>query len=78
MTNMQITTLFGSLTLLFAVILIILVLLQRPQTDSAGAFSSEGGTGTHTRRGAEKTIFRATILVAILFVVSSIASLLTA
>jgi preprotein translocase subunit SecG len=73
---MQITTLFGSLTLLFAVLLVILVLLQRPQTDSAGAFSSEAGTNTHTRRGGEKTVFQATILIAILFVASSVATLL--
>lgn len=73
---MQITTIFGSLTLLFAVLLVILVLLQRPQTDSAGAFSSEAGTNTHTRRGAEKTVFQATILIAILFAISSIATLL--
>ena len=73
---MQITTLFGSLTLLFAVLLVILILLQRPQTDSAGAFSSEGGSGTHTRRGAEKTIFQSTILIGILFAAASIATLL--
>jgi protein translocase SecG subunit len=75
---MQIASLSPILTLVFGIILIALILLQRPQTDSAGAFSSEGGTGTHTRRGAEKTIFRATILVSILFVVFSLVSIILA
>ncbi len=73
---MQITSLAPILTLVFGVLLMVLILLQRPQTDSAGAFSSEGGTGTHTRRGAEKTIYRATILVSVLFVVSALLSVI--
>lgn len=75
---MQITSISPILTLVFGVILIVLILLQRPQTDSAGAFSSEGGTGTHTRRGSEKTVFQLTILVSILFVVSSLVSIIAA
>jgi preprotein translocase subunit SecG len=75
---MQITSLSAILTLVFGVILIVLILLQRPQTDSAGAFSSEGGTGTHTRRGAEKTVFQLTIVISILFVVSSLISIVAA
>jgi protein translocase SecG subunit len=73
---MQITSLAPMLTLVFGVLLTVLILLQRPQTDSAGAFSSEGGTGTHTRRGAEKNIFRATILASVLFVLSALVSVI--
>ena len=69
---MQIATITPVLTVVFGVLLMILILLQRPQTDSAGAFSSEGGTGTHTRRGAEKTFFRMTIISGVLFVASAL------
>ena len=60
-----------------SVILIILVLLQRSDASAGGAFggSDEGGI-TRTRRGPEKAIFLATIVVAILFVVLSIATLI--
>jgi preprotein translocase subunit SecG len=71
---MQIATISPVLTLIFGVLLIVLVLLQRPQTDSAGAFSTDGGSGTHTRRGGEKLIFNATITAAILFVVFALLS----
>ena len=54
-----------------AVLLIILVLLQRANTDAGGAFSSDGVTGVPLqKRGAELVLHRATILTAILFVVS--------
>lgn len=72
---MNLATIIPQITLVLGVVLIVLILLQRPQTDSAGAFSSEGGSAAHTRRGAEKTIFRATILVAVLFALSSIIAL---
>lgn len=73
---MQIATISPTLTLVFGILLMVLVLLQRPQTDSAGAFSSEGGSNTHTRRGAEKTLFRMTILVAILFVSTALLNII--
>lgn len=54
-----------------AVLLIILVLLQRANTDAGGAFSQDGSTGVPIqKRGAELVLHRATILVAILFVAS--------
>ena len=54
-----------------AVLLIILVLLQRANTDAGGAFSQDGSTGVPLqKRGAELVLHRATILVAISFVVS--------
>jgi protein translocase SecG subunit len=61
-----------------AVLLIALVLLQRANTDAGGAFSQDGGTGVSLqKRGAELTLHRATILVAILFVVSTAYELLS-
>ena len=57
--------------LILAILLIVLVLMQRANTDASGALGTDGGSGmVLEKRGAEKTIFRATILVAILFVIS--------
>lgn len=60
------TTLLTTLSLVLSGIVIALVLLQRPETDSAGAFSVDGG-GTHTRRGAEKMVFQLTAIAGVLF-----------
>jgi protein translocase SecG subunit len=54
---------------ILSVILIILVLIQRSNTDAGGAFSSDSN-GTFKRRGLEKTIYQSTILVATLFSIS--------
>jgi protein translocase SecG subunit len=72
---MQIATISPVLTLIFGVLIMILVLLQKPQTDSAGAFSADSGSSTRTRRGGEKMIFTITIVVSILFVLSAILTL---
>jgi protein translocase SecG subunit len=61
-----------------SIILIVLVLLQQSEADLGSAFG--GGetlnTPSHTRRGLEKGIFIATIVVGILFAASSLAALL--
>lgn len=57
--------------LVLAILLIALVLIQRANTDASGAFGADGGSGaTLKKRGAEKTVYRLTILVALLFVAS--------
>ncbi len=49
------------------------VLLQRSDASLGAAFGSDSATGGHfTRRGFEKLLFNATILIAILFVISTI------
>ncbi len=54
-----------------AILLIVLVLVQKANTDASGALSADGGMSIATqKRGAEKNIFRATILVAVVFAVS--------
>lgn len=62
--------------IILSVILIVLVLLQQNEASVGAAFGGgdEGGM-THTRRGPEKAIFLATIVVAVLFAASSIAAL---
>jgi protein translocase SecG subunit len=62
-------TLILASNIILAVLLIVLITIQRSNTDSGGAFSSES-SGTFKRRGAEKTIYRATVLVSILFALS--------
>lgn len=54
-------------------LLIALVLLQKTGAGVGGAFGGGDSfsSGFHTRRGFEKTIFRLTIIVGILFVVSA-------
>lgn len=49
------------------------VLLQRSDAGLGTAFGTDSSTGGHfTRRGLEKLLFNATILIAILFVISTI------
>lgn len=49
------------------------VLLQRSEASLGATFGADNATGGHfTRRGMEKLLFNATILVAILFVISTI------
>ena len=57
---------------LVAVLLILAILVQNR---SSGLSSSMGGSGVVrvTKRGAEKVIYRATIVLAILFVLGSLA-----
>jgi preprotein translocase subunit SecG len=63
--------------IVLSILLIIGVLLQRSETGIGGAFgSADLNTNFHTRRGAEKVIFNATIVIAILFVLSAIIALL--
>lgn len=63
--------------LILAILLIILVLIQRANTDASGAFGADGGSNASLeKRGAEKSLHRLTIIVAILFVLSLASSLL--
>lgn len=53
------------------------VLLQRTGASLGGAFGGDNFTsGFHTRRGLEKTLFSATIVIGILFAVSALVNLL--
>lgn len=57
--------------LILAILLIALVLIQRANTDASGAFGADGGSSaTLEKRGAEKSLHRLTIIVAVLFVAS--------
>ncbi|MEK7151768.1 MAG: preprotein translocase subunit SecG [Patescibacteria group bacterium] len=57
--------------IVLAALLIITILLQQRGSGLSGAFGGEGGVYS-TRRGVEKIIFRATIVIAILFFCTSV------
>ncbi len=61
-----------------SIALIILVLIQRSQGDAGGMFGGEGTSFLQTRRGAERFIFVLTVIVAIVFVAGSFASIILA
>ncbi len=55
-----------------AVILIVLILIQKNDGDAGGAFGGGHEASWHVRRGGEKFVFIFTVLIAILFVASVI------
>lgn len=60
-----------------AALLITVVLLQKTGAGVGGAFGGDGfSSGFHTRRGIEKTLFRATIIIGLLFVASALLAFL--
>ena len=60
-----------------SVLLIATILLQQTGANLGGAFGgSDNSTGFNTRRGAEKVLFYATIIIAILFAASALLALI--
>ena len=59
-----------------SVLLIIAILMQRTGASLGGAFGADNfSSGFHTRRGIERTLFNATIVLGILFAVSALINL---
>jgi protein translocase SecG subunit len=60
--------------IILSIVLVISILLQKSDSGIGGAFGSgnDGGATYHTRRGFDKFLFRLTIVLATLLVVSSI------
>ena len=60
-----------------SVLLVIAVVLQQSEAGLGGAFGGSRFSGVHyTRRGAEKFLFNATIVLGVLFVLASLAALM--
>lgn len=60
-----------------SVLLIACVLMQRTGASLGGAFGADNfSSGFHTRRGLERTLFHATIVLGILFALSALVNLL--
>lgn len=64
--------------LILSVILVAAILLQRTGAQVGGAFggSDNFSSAFHTRRGFEKVLFIATIVIAVLFAVSALINLI--
>ena len=63
--------------IVLSVLLMVAILLQRTGASLGGAFGADNfSSGFHTRRGLEKTLFRATIVLAVLFALSALVHLL--
>lgn len=63
--------------IVLSVLLIGAIILQRTGATLGGAFGSDNfSSGFHTRRGLEKTLFRGTIVLGILFALSALVNLL--
>ncbi|KKW34490.1 MAG: Preprotein translocase, SecG subunit [Candidatus Giovannonibacteria bacterium GW2011_GWA2_53_7] len=59
-----------------SILLVAAILLQQSKEGLGSAFGGDSGGGvSYTKRGAEKTLFSATIILAILFAISSVLSL---
>lgn len=68
---------FSIAEIIIAVLLIALVLIQERSSGISGVFGGGGGDASYqTRRGTEKIVFMATIIVAIAFVALSILKLI--
>ena len=69
------TNLFNYLQIAIAILLMIAILLQHRGTSLGGAFGGEGNV-YRSRRGAEKFLFYATIVLAVIFVGLAVANML--
>ena len=61
--------------IVLSVLLIGAILLQQKGGGLGSAFGGMGGSSYHTKRGFEKVLFFSTIILGILFTVSTVASL---
>ncbi len=75
---MTVVSILPYVQIVLSVLLIIAVLLQQTGASLGGAFGGDNfSAGYHTRRGMERTLFWSTIVIAILFALSSFIALLT-
>jgi preprotein translocase subunit SecG len=72
---MELGTFFQSLTFVSAILTILLILLQQRGASLGAGFGSSGELYT-TRRGLERSLFNATIICAVVFVMSILCLLL--
>lgn len=73
---MELVTVLPYVQIVLSVLLMVAILLQRTGASLGGAFGADNfSSGFHTRRGLEKTLFRATIVLATLFAFSALTHL---
>ncbi|MDO8183656.1 MAG: preprotein translocase subunit SecG [bacterium] len=61
--------------IIISALLVAAILLQQNDTSLGSAFGQSGGGGFHEKRGLEKYLFQATIVLAVLFALSAILAL---
>ena len=59
-----------------AILLVVLIMMQQRGTALGSAFGGEGGGAYSTRRGIQKKVFKATIVLAIIFIALAVAGLI--
>ncbi len=76
---MQLVTALPYVQIVLSVALIAAILLQHTGASLGGAFGADNfSSGFHTRRGLERTLFIATIVIGVLFAASALANLVLA
>jgi protein translocase SecG subunit len=74
---MEISVVLPYVQITLSVLLVAAILLQRTGASLGGAFGADNfSSGFHTRRGFEKTLFQATIVLGILFALSALVNIL--
>ena len=70
-------TILPYVQIVLSALLIVTVLLQRTGASLGGAFGADNfSSGFHTRRGLEKTLFNATVVLGILFALSALLNII--
>ncbi len=67
-------TALNLVTIIAAIVLIAIILLQKRETSISGAFGGNSDSIQRTRRGFDKTLFDSTIVVSVLFLVFCVLS----
>lgn len=67
---------FNVVMIVVSALLVVTVLLQQRGAGLSGTFGGDGSGAYHTKRGLEKMIFFATIVLAVLFIGSAFLRLL--
>ena len=74
---MELLGLLPYVQIVLSALLVGAILLQKTGASLGGAFGADNfSSGFHTRRGLEKTLFYATIVLAVLFALSALINLL--
>lgn len=76
MTSQSLDSIYALIQIISAVLLIMAILLQQQSSSLSGAFGGGDSATYHTKRGAEKFLFSATIFLAVVFFAVSLARVL--
>ncbi|MCK5022195.1 MAG: preprotein translocase subunit SecG [Candidatus Pacebacteria bacterium] len=72
----NLSNLLPYIQIILSILLIAVILLQQSDSGLGGAFGGDDFQGEHTKRGSEKVLFRITIILGILFIISTFLALI--